>query len=254
MFHRLRRLRAETPRLLLFLALFRALVLGLMIWKLCLGRWGHAGLCFLTLLLFELPALTEAVTKLRIPPLLEAAVTVFAFCANILGEMLGFYLRFFWWDAALHVLWGFLAGLLGVAFLQALQGKALTSPAAALTALGFAALTGICWEFFEFAMDGIFHMDMQKDVWLHTVSSLLLNREGANAAVTEAIESVTVNGEAWPGIPDVGLRDTVSDLFLNFAGSLIAAGLLLPKGRGGRFAGLPEKLMPSPFRDGKDEP
>ena len=252
MFHRLQRLRAESPRLLIWLALLHAAVLGLAVWKLCAGRWGHVGLCLLTLLLFQAPPLTEVLTKLRVPPLLEAAVTAFAFCANILGEMLGFYLRFLWWDAALHVLWGFLAGLLGCAFLQALQGQPLKRPASALTALGFAALTGICWEFFEFAMDVLFHMDMQKDVWLHSVSSLLLNKEGANAAVTEALETVTVNGEAWPGIPDVGLRDTVSDLFLNFIGSLAAAALLLADGRGGRRTGLPEKLMPTPFGDGKD--
>lgn len=247
----MRRLREGSPLLLGWLALLHAGVLGLLVWKLCAGRWGHAGLCLLTLLLFQAPPLTEALTKLRVPPLLEAAATAFAFCANILGEMLGFYLRFPWWDAALHVIWGFLAGLLGVAFLQALQGSPLKRGAAALTALGFAALTGILWEFFEYGMDALFHMDMQKDVWLRSVSSLLLNGEGANEAVTEILETVTVNGRPWPGIPDVGLRDTVGDLFQNFIGSLLSALLLLTDGRGGRSTGLPEKLMPAPFH-GKD--
>ena len=250
----MRRLRAGSPPLFFFLLLLRALVLGLLIRALCLGRWGSAGLCLLTLLLFEVPALTEAAVKWRVPLPLEAAEAVFAFCANVLGEMLGFYLRFPWWDAVLHVLWGFLGGLVGVAWLQALQGQPLNRRASAVTALGFAALTGICWEFFEFAMDALFHMDMQKDVWLKSISSLLLNEEGVNAAVTETLETVTVNGKPWPGIPDVGLRDTISDLFLNFIGSLLAAALLLFGGRAGGRAALAEKLMPTPFPERKDAP
>ena len=73
LFHRLKRLRAGSPLLVFWLALLHAAVLGLLVWKLCAGRWGHAGLCLLTLLLFQAPPLTEALTKLRVPPLLEAA-------------------------------------------------------------------------------------------------------------------------------------------------------------------------------------
>ena len=223
--------------------MLRAAVACLGLWKLSQGRWGHAGLCLLTLALFALPALAGTLLKLRVPALLELAACLFALCANVFGEMLGFYLRFPWWDMALHVIWGFLAGLLGCALLEALQGAELKPFAAALAALSFAALTGILWEFFEYGMDALFAVDMQKDAWLPSVHSVLLNPDGANAAVTVAPDTVAVDGSLWPGLLDPGLRDTVSDLFLNFLGSLAAffALLLRPRPK------LLRRLMPAPF-------
>ncbi len=229
--------------------MLRAAVACLGLWKLLLGRWGHAGLCLLTLALFSVSALTEGVLKLRVDAPLDIAAVLFAVCANVFGEMLGFYLRFPWWDAALHVIWGFLAGLLGCALLEALQGQRLRPGAAALTALSFAALTAVAWEFFEFTMDSLFSLDMQKDAWLDSVKSVLLNPEGANSAVTVIPESVTVNGESWPGLLDPGLKDTVSDLLQNFAGSLLSLPAL-PLTRGtGRLSKLLRGLMPAPFPD-----
>ena len=243
----MKRLRAERPGLYRYHLMLRAAVLCLALWKALTGFWGHAGLCLLTLLLFSAPALTERLTGLGVPPLLEIAVTLFAVCANLGGEMLGFYLRFPWWDAVLHVIWGFLAGLLGCALLRLLQGAPLKAPAAALAALYFAALTGLCWELFEYFMDAVFHMDMQKDAWMRAVSSVLLNPAGENAAVYEAAETVTVNGRAWPGLLDPGLRDTVGDLFQNFIGSLLSALLLLLDGRGGGRLRILRALTPAPL-------
>ena len=242
----MRRLREETPGLYHYHLMLHAALVCLMLWKAVRGQWGHAGLCLLTLLLFSAPALWEKITALRVPPLLELCLTLFALCANMGGEMLGFYLRFPWWDAVLHVLWGFLAGLMGCSLLSALQGQTLRPLAGALTALAFAALTGICWEFFEYFMDSVFSMDMQKDAWLSAVSSVLLDPEGRNAAFTVPAQSVTVNGEIWPGFLDPGLRDTVSDLFQSFLGSVVCALALLLEGRRGSLR-LLRALTPAPF-------
>ena len=101
--------------------MLRAAVLCLGLWRLRQGRWDHAGLCLLTLGLCTIPALSEWVLKLRVDSPLGFAAAAFAVCANVCGETLGFYERIPWWDETLHVVWGFLAGLLyGV--LQALQG------------------------------------------------------------------------------------------------------------------------------------
>ncbi len=241
---RIRRLRQEERGLFLYHFLLRAAVLCLLGWKLLRHEWGHAGLCALTMLLFEIPALSEAVLGLRFPPLLEVIVTLFAACANLCGEMLGFYLRFRWWDMGLHLIWGFLAGVAGAAFLRILQKQELTPLAAALGAFGFAALTSVCWEFFEYFMDVVFQTDMQKSCWMSAVSSLLLNPEGANRTVTAAAEQILVNGEAWPGFLDPGLRDTMSDLSLNFAGSIPAAVLALLDARPGRRLRFLDGLKP----------
>lgn len=249
MYRWLRRLRKENRALYLFYIMLHAAVVCMGIWKLWQGQWGRAGLCLLTLALFSLPGAAADALKLRLEAPLYITGALFAVCANICGEVLGFYLRFPWWDAVLHVIWGFLAGLLGCAFLEALQRARLRGWASFLAALGFAALTGILWEFFEFTMDAFFPWDMQKDVWLQSVKTILLNPEGTNAAVTVTPETVLVDGVPWPGLLDPGLRDTMSDLFLNFLGSLLSALALLPPRRGR----LLRSLMPVPLSRGEEK-
>ena len=51
----------------------------------------------------------------------------------------------------------------------------------------FSITIGVFWEFIEFSMDTLFHTDMQKDVFLDSVSSILLNPEGTNDAVTVGV-------------------------------------------------------------------
>lgn len=241
---RFRRLRREKRGLLCYHIMLRAVVLCLLGWKLLRREWGHAGLCALTMALFGIPTLAE-LAHLSFPPLMEVVVTLFAAAANIGGEMLELYLRFPWWDSVLHILWGFLGAVFGYAFLKLAQEQELTPLAALLGALGFSALTSVCWELFEYFMDTVFHMDMQKSCWLPAVTSLLLNPEGTNHAVTAAVETVVVNGEAWPGLLDPGLRDTMSDLGLNFAGSLLAAVLVLLDARPDAHLQFLEKWMPT---------
>ena len=248
MFHRWKRIRRECRSLTIFHMILRAAVACLGVWKLCHGRWGSFGLCMLTLALCDVPSLVEDVLKLRVGAPIDVVASLFAVSANVCGEILGFYLRFPWWDVMLHVLWGFLAGLLGCAFAEASQRARLRPAAAVLTALGFAALSGILWEFFEFTMDSLFVWDMQKDAWLHSVNSVLLNPDGVNSAVAVAPERVVVDGVPWPGLLDPGLRDTVSDLFLNFLGSLLASLALLIRPRPKLLLG----LMPAPFSEAED--
>ena len=236
----MKRLRAEFRGLYLYHLMLHSALLCLALWKLIRGQWGHVGLSLLTMALCDVPsAFGEDALRLRVDAPLDVTATVFAVCANVCGEILGFYLRFPWWDVMLHVVWGFLAGLLGCAFLEAAQHSRLRPGAAALTALGFAALSGILWEFFEFAMDAFFPWDMQKDAWLQSIHTVLLD----GSVLRVAPETVLVDGAAWPGLLDPGLRDTISDLFLNFLGSLLAALALLPRPRPRLLRG----LMPAPF-------
>ena len=250
LFRRMKRLRAECRGLYLYHLMLHGALLCLTLWKLIRGQWGHVGLSMLTMALCDVPSvLGEDALRLRVDAPLDITAGLFAVCANVCGEILGFYLRFPWWDVMLHVVWGFLAGLLGCAFLEAAQRFRLRPAAAVLTALGFAALSGILWEFFEFTMDAIFVWDMQKDAWLHSVNSVLLNPDGVNTAVVIAPESVVVDGVPWPGLLDPGLRDTMSDLLINFLGSVLAALALLLRPRPKLLRG----LMPAPFPDAKDE-
>lgn len=104
---------------------------------------------------------------------------------------------------------------------------------------------------------------MQKDTWINTIYSVSLNPEGRNVAQHVAVDSVVVNGETWPGYLDIGLHDTMKDLFVNFVGAVIFSviGALYIMGRGkGWFAKkfIPrlkvDELPPPPEEPGLLEP
>lgn len=83
---------------------------------------------------------------------------------------------------------------------------------------------GVFWEFFEFSMDRFLGFDMQKDTVIHTISSVMLNPTGENdPVVMENISDVTVSGHdlGLGGYLDIGLIDTMQDLFVNFIGALV---------------------------------
>ena len=91
-------------------------------------------------------------------------------------------------------------------------------------------------------MDRLFHMDMQKDTIVHTISSVMLDPTNKNIPITiDNITSVAVNGQdlGFNGYLDIGLYDTMEDLFVNFIGALTFSvfGFFYIKHRGkGRIA------------------
>ena len=63
---------------------------------------------------------------------------------------------------------------------------------------------------------------MQKDTVLKSISSVMLNPEGRNKAVTVAIESIVVNGETeLRRLYRYRLIDTMKDLMVNFVGAFV---------------------------------
>lgn len=72
-------------------------------------------------------------------------------------------------------------------------------------------------------MDYLFHMDMQKDTIIHAFASVTLDPTNSNIPIyIDNITDVAVNGQSLGlcGYLDVGLYDTMQDLFVNFVGAL----------------------------------
>ena len=66
-------------------------------------------------------------------------------------------------------------------------------------------------------------MDMQKDTIIHSFASVTLDPTNNNIPIlVDNITDVAVNGESLGlgGYLDVGLYDTMQDLFVNFVGAL----------------------------------
>ncbi len=197
--------------------------------------------CVLTLILFSVPVFMERTMKITLPNTLEVIIILFIFSAEILGEIQGFYLRFSWWDTMLHALNGFLMAGIGVSmidiFNQSERFKFELSPFfVALVAFCFSMTIGVLWEFFEFFMDFFAETDMQKDTVLHAISSVSLNPTKENIplllreidTMTVSGQNMTVNGMNSVSAPinvagylDIGLVDTMSDLFVNFIGAIL---------------------------------
>ena len=80
------------------------------------------------------------------------------------------------------------------------------------------------WEFFEFGMDYFFHTDMQKDTIIHNLYTVALDTTRANKVVAvKDIQDVVINGESLGlgGYLDIGIIDTMKDLFVNFVGAVV---------------------------------
>ena len=85
---------------------------------------------------------------------------------------------------------------------------------------------GIMWEFFECGCDLMFGLDMQKDTVIHSISSVLLKEsDGGIPYKIDEITEVYINGAELGigGYLDIGLIDTMADLFVNFIGALVFA-------------------------------
>lgn len=243
----------------------RAFVLVALVASLLRGHYESVFYCLLTLVLFQLPMFVQANFGIELPSTLEIIILLFIFAAEILGELASYYLRVSGWDTMLHTVNGFLCAAVGFALVDIFnRNRRFTfelSPAfMAVVAFCFSMTIGVLWEFFEYAGDQLLHMDMQKDTIVHTISSVMLNPSGENAAVTiTGIDEVMINGAplGLGGYLDIGLHDTMKDLFVNLIGAVVFSviGFFYVKNRGrGSFARrfiptVPETKPPEPEPD-----
>ena len=235
------------------------IVLGVLIAQFFTGNYENCFTCILTLILFLIPAFVDRMLKITLPHTFEVIIVLFIFCAEILGEIRGFYLRISWWDTMLHTLNGFLMAAVGLSMIDIFNRseyfKFQLSPFfVALVAFCFSMTIGVLWEFFEFSMDAVTLTDMQKDTVLHTIATVDLNPAGKNVpVVVKGIEDVIVSGSyltvdgkpmseyafSLGGYLDIGLVDTMKDLIVNFIGAVTFSviGFFYVKNRGkGSFA------------------
>jgi len=232
---------------LLFMTYFflRLSVIVVMVTQFFNRAYNSVFLCLLTLVLFTLPSFVEKRLKIDVPNSLEIIILLFIYSAEILGEISEYYIIFPYWDAMLHTVNGFLCAAIGIALIDILNRSErfafrMSPFFVAMVAFCFSMTVGVLWEFFEFAMDTLFHTDMQKDTIVPVIRSVLLHPDGRNIPVALEIKSVVINGVQWNygGYLDIGLIDTMMDLFVNFVGAAVFSiiGFFYIKNRGkGRF-------------------
>lgn len=206
----------------------RLLVILVMVAQFFNGNFENVFLCILTLILFLLPTIFEKSLQIDLPNALEIIILLFIFAAEILGEIRAFYTTFAYWDTMLHTINGFLCAAIGFSLVDMCNrhkrvSLSLSPVYMAIVAFCFSMTIGVLWEFFEFGMDRVFHLDMQKDTVVQSITSVMLDPTNSNTPITiDGIHSVAVNGTdlGFDGYLDIGLYDTMEDLFVNFIGAV----------------------------------
>ena len=232
--------------------ILRVLVVLALVAQVFNGNFENVFLCVLTLILFTIPSFIERTIRIDIPDTLEIIILLFIFAAEILGEIQAYYVQFPYWDTMLHTLNGFLCAAIGFSLLDILNRDErlafkLSPVYLAVVAFCFSMTIGVLWEFFECFMDQMLLLDMQKDTIVHSIGSVMLDPAGGNTPVaihdiTDVIV-VTADGAQHPlglgGYLDIGILDTMKDLFVNFIGAVVFSfiGYFYVKNRGkGWFA------------------
>ena len=224
----------ENPRLAAVYVILRVLVVLALVAQVFNGNFENVFLCVLTLILFTIPSFIERTIRIDIPDTLEIIILLFIFAAEILGEIQAYYVQFPYWDTMLHTLNGFLCAAIGFSLLDILNRDErlafkLSPVYLAVVAFCFSMTIGVLWEFFECFMDQMFLLDMQKDTIVHSIGSVMLDPAGGNTPVaihdiTDVIV-VTADGAQHPlglgGYLDIGILDTMKDLFVNFIGAVV---------------------------------
>lgn len=255
----------ENKNTFIVYGMLRLLVLGVLILQIFNRNYQNVFLCLLTLVLMIVPSMIQVTFHVEIPSFFEIIILIFIFAAEILGEISAFYIKFPYWDTVLHTLNGFLCAAVGFSLVDLMNRERrlrfeLSPLFMAITAFCFSMTIGVLWEFFEFGMDQVWGLDMQKDTVIHVIGSTYLDPLKDNNCVTiRGIQDVIINGESLGvgGYLDIGLIDTMWDMIVNFIGAFVFSvmGFFYEKRRENK--GLVKELVLEPWSveksSGKEE-
>lgn len=136
----------------------------------------------LALLASSMPAILGRRWQLVLPTEIDFTVTIFIFVHFILGELGGYYDRYWWFDLILHSYSGFVFALVGFvwAYLLFFTQKVKANPIF-LTVFSISLAMGVSaiWEIFEFSMDQLLGFNMQRSGLVDTMWDLIVAFAGS---------------------------------------------------------------------------
>ncbi|SFI28877.1 hypothetical protein SAMN04488095_0397 [Jannaschia pohangensis] len=150
-----------------------------------------AAVSVLSLILTLAPLILAARLRIVLPLPFVLALATFLAASLLLGEAFDLYERVWWWDIALHTVAATGLGMAGFLFvLMLFEGDRFAAPIWALTLIAacVAITLGVLWELFEFTMDSVFGLRMQKSGLADTMGDLWADLVGATlGALTGAV-------------------------------------------------------------------
>ena len=123
--------------------------------------------CIVGLIAWFLPSLIERQLKITFFSGIHIMYVIFLFLAIILGEVSGYYRRFFHWDTVLHTLSGAMLSAFGFSIIDTINRSekinlGLSDWFMSFFAFCFAAMLDTVWEIFEFIIDAFLDLNLQQ--------------------------------------------------------------------------------------------
>lgn len=212
----------------------RGLIIFILVRAVLRREYQSVFLCGLSLVLMIMPSIISRRLKIVLPDTLEIVILLFIFAAEILGELNSFYVRVPHWDTMLHTINGFLCAAIGFALVDMMNRNdrftfQLSPLYLAIVSFCFSMTVGVLWEFFEFSGDYFLGMDMQKDTIVTAIHSVNLDPTLTNTVVhvRDIADVIVVHSDGTQqalglgGYLDIGIIDTMKDLFVNFIGAVV---------------------------------
>lgn len=242
--------------------ILRGLIILAMVRAIFRHEYQNVFFCALSLILLIMPSIISRKLEIMLPSTLEIIILLFIFAAEILGEMNSFYVWVPHWDTMLHTINGFLCAAIGFALVDMLNRDdrfsfKLSPVYLAMVAFCFSMTVGVLWEFLEFSGDYLFGMDMQKDTVVNAIHTVNLDKTMTNTVVhvKDIVDVIVVHSDGSKealglgGYLDVGIQDTMKDLFVNLIGAVVFSiiGFFFVKEKGkGRVASrfIPQVVSP----------
>lgn len=179
-----------------------------------------------TLLLF----LILELLKIKMSFFLKVSIYVFLFSSEILGEIFNFYSIASYWDNCLHFFSGIITSYIGFMIFNYFVKSNFKSRIwlCFIFVFCFSVTIGVMWEFIEFGFDRYLGSDMQKDTFINSFNTVSFDsiKHVDNIVKTDIVTYkgvISLNS----GYLDIGLYDTIIDLFLNVIGALCASSVIV---------------------------
>jgi len=149
--------------------------------------------CGLGMIVMLLPGILKRKLRVVIPSGMLVAFAIFLFCGIYLGEVHHFYFRVPHWDTLLHTFSGFALGAVGLSIMGILNKSesvpvSLSSAFIAIFAFCFAVTIGVIWEIYEFTVDSVAGLNMQK--YILENGEMLIGREALLDTMKDLIVDV----------------------------------------------------------------
>ena len=179
--------------------------------------WAAIFICLFNFILFFIFDIIK--NKFNYDNFLHLLIYFFLVSSLLGGEVFNLYSRIWFFDIILHTLSSFIISGFAMYLIKYFNLR-LNLFMLILFVFSISMMIASLWEIFEFSVDRVFSIDMQKDTIINEINSTLLSSDG-NSVINKKIERMSIGELSINGYIDIGLYDTIYDMICALFGSVL---------------------------------